>query len=90
MNPIQEKVNALVEEKQQLTNKMKSLETEFEAAKTRIIEINGSINVLVELFQKKEETESSSDSVEAKESTVGVERHDSKSEVKSGSDSNEK
>ena len=50
MNPIQEKVNALVEEKQQLTVKMQQLEKEFEAAKTRIIEINGSINVLVELM----------------------------------------
>ena len=85
MNPIQEKVNALVEEKQQLTLKMQELEKEFEVAKTRIIEINGSINVLVELFQQKGPESSGS----AQETTVGVERHDSKSKTQSGSDSNE-
>ena len=84
MNPIQEKVNALVEEKQQLTAKMQQLEKEFEAAKTRIIEINGSINVLVELFQQKEPESSKGD----QETTVGVERHDSKSEAQSRSDFN--
>ena len=89
MNPIQEKVNALVEEKQQLTEKMRGLEKEFEAAKTRIIEINGSINVLVELFQKKDESESIETSEDNMKNTVGVERHDSKSKAKSGADSNE-
>ncbi len=84
MNPIQEKVNALVEEKQQLTVKMQQLEKEFEAAKTRIIEINGSINVLVELFQQKEPESSESN----QETTVGVERHDSKSKAQSRSDFN--
>lgn len=58
-NPIQDKVNSLVSERATLQQEMRELESRYEKCKERIIEIGGSINVLVELFRKEEPEESS-------------------------------
>lgn len=78
-NPIQEKVNSLVAERAALQQEMKELESRYEKCKERIIEIGGSINVLVELFRK--EPEDSSEGTE-------VVRHDTKNKAESGTDTN--
>lgn len=79
-NPIQDKVNSLVAERAALQQEMKELESRYEKCKERIIEIGGSINVLVELFRK-----------EPEESSQGTEvvRHDPENKAESRTNSNE-
>ena len=81
-NPIQDKVNELVEERTKLHTQLSELQNQVEQCKTRIVEINGSIKVLVELFSKPAAEQSITNE-------VGVVRHDSENKAGSGADSNE-
>ena len=81
-NPIQDKVNSLVSERAALQQEMRELESRYEKCKERIIEIGGSINVLVELFRKEEPEEPSKG--------TEVVRHDPENKVESRTDTNER
>lgn len=54
-NPIQEKIDALVAERDEILKQQEILKNKFNQYDVRLCEINGSIQVLVELFGKKTE-----------------------------------
>lgn len=64
VNPIQQKLDTLVEERTQNLQAMETAKQAFEKAQAKVIEINGAINVLVELFSSQgesDDTESKAD-----------------------------
>lgn len=54
-NPVQAKIDELVSERNQILKEQEMLHDKYEQLNTRLCEINGSIQVLVELFGKKKE-----------------------------------
>lgn len=54
-NPVQAKIDELVSERNQILKEQEVLHDKYEQMNTRLCEINGSIQVLVELFGKKKE-----------------------------------
>ena len=53
-NPIQEKINKLIEERNSSIDTMNSLQQQYDTLRDRIIEINGALKTLAELFSSEE------------------------------------
>lgn len=51
MENVQSKVEELSNERDELLSKMQQLQSAYDNMKTRVIEINGSIKTLVEMFK---------------------------------------
>lgn len=60
-NPIQEKIDALVKEREEIFKEQEVLKNKFDQYNMRLCEINGSIQTLVELFGSKKSEENISD-----------------------------
>ena len=70
VNPIQAEIDALVAEREQILKEQDILRTKFEQYDMRLCEINGSIQVLVKLFCKKENADGDTESKTDSESSV--------------------
>ena len=86
-NKIQEKVNALTQEREQLTRFMEELNQRFTAARERIIQIDGALATLSELF-KADEEDNTDDNIQRVDE--GEKTNDTKGKTKSRSNSNKK
>ena len=53
-NPIQEKINKLIEERNSSVDTMNSLQQQYDTLRDRVIEINGALKTLAELFSSEE------------------------------------
>lgn len=53
-NPIQEKINKLIEERNSSIDTMNSLQQQYDTLRDRILEINGALKTLAELFSSGE------------------------------------
>lgn len=60
-NPIQEKIDALVKEREEIFKEQEVLKNKFDQYNMRLCEINGSIQTLVELFGSKKSEENIGD-----------------------------
>lgn len=52
VNPIQDKINKLIEERNSCIDTMNSLQQEFDKLRDRVIEINGALKTLADLFSE--------------------------------------
>ena len=70
VNPIQAEIDSLIAEREQILKEQDILRTRFEQYDMRLCEINGSIQVLVKLFGKKENADGDTESKTDSESSV--------------------
>lgn len=61
VNPIQQKLDALVAQRDEQLNMLETAKQQYEAARLKIVEINGAIQVLVDLFSTGESNDSESE-----------------------------